>query len=214
MSNRDSSGYVKIWKDTMQDSWFLSLNGLARGVWLQLILLAKCNGDTGGIFVTKMSHFAQLLQIDRRTLGRIVTKMQDDGKIILTKEVNETIHIFIPKYEYWQRNKKHNTTEKVGKDEQKCQDLPQNRPTKPNQTNTATPTRGSSVEEEGEKNPTLGVSGSLPEEKTKYKTCWKNDFYLRKGKEILIGPESCICPECSKWRSKNNIEWKDWRKNV
>ena len=100
-----ATGYVKQWLDKWHDDWWLSLNNSQRGIFYQLIDMAKMQSDDGNIFVTSLNIFAQTLAIDRRTLDKIVTKLRRDERINVTAK-NGGINIFVKNYVYWQRVKK------------------------------------------------------------------------------------------------------------
>lgn len=94
--------YAKIWTTIFNDSWFLSLNCQQRGLWLQLIVLAKMQGDTGHILFNSRSSLAHQLFIDRAVLVRSLTKYQQDGRLYINSREGNVIEIIICKYSYWQ----------------------------------------------------------------------------------------------------------------
>lgn len=94
--------YAKIWTTIFNDSWFLSLNCQQRGLWLQLIVLAKMQGDTGHVLFKSRSSLAQQLFIDRAVLVRSLSKYQQDGRLYINSKENNVIEVIIRKYSYWQ----------------------------------------------------------------------------------------------------------------
>jgi len=94
--------FVKVWTDMLNDPWFLSLTCNQRGVWLQLIILAKRNGDTGGFFVRNYSLLAQQVGCDRTNLAKILKYFHETDHIKIS-EAEKCCLIEIPKYDYWQR---------------------------------------------------------------------------------------------------------------
>lgn len=101
------AGYTKIWTTIYSDSWFLSLSGNQRGLWLQMLVWAKLMGDTGHIFGQSYDIFAQNFALDRRTLRRYLTKMTEDCRITVTKMPSGGLDVFIRNYQYWQSLKRY-----------------------------------------------------------------------------------------------------------
>ncbi len=102
-----SSLYAKIWCTIMNDSWFRELSAIERSVWLQLIIVAKRDGDTPYIFRRKMLDLCTEFALDKRTLSKILAKMHQKCKIKLTEE-NNNLKIEIVNYNHHQhlRNSK------------------------------------------------------------------------------------------------------------
>lgn len=98
------AGYAKSWTDKYNDEWYLSLSLAERGMWDQLRDWAKLHGDTGGIFLSNLTHAGAVFGCDRKTAGRILGKFRVDSKIELS--ITKTgVKINICKYEYYQRVK-------------------------------------------------------------------------------------------------------------
>lgn len=120
--------YAKVWTSILYDQWFVGLTCIERGIWLQLIVIAKQFGDTSRIFQRNFPALASMLGTDRKTLGRVAGKFHDDGKIILAVDKSGAIDITIPKYEYYQEfrsyNDKANKPEVKGKVAEKSQKNP------------------------------------------------------------------------------------------
>ena len=99
------SGYAKSWTDKYNDGWYLSLSLAERGLWDQLTTYAKLHGDTGGIFLSNLTHAGAVFGCDRKTAGRILGKFRADSHIDM--KTSETgVNIIILNYEYYQRVKK------------------------------------------------------------------------------------------------------------
>lgn len=86
----------------MHEEWFVPLSCVERGIVLQLFIIAKIQGDTGTISYRSLTHFAQDLGVERRTLGRTLAKFTTSGRIITRSDTPELISIFIPKYRQYQ----------------------------------------------------------------------------------------------------------------
>lgn len=98
--------YVKMWTAMLHDEWFVSLSCLQRGFFMQLILLAKEYGDTGGIFLRNFPVLSQIMGCDCKTTRKILGKFLNDEKISYQERDNGTLQITIHKYLYWQQLKK------------------------------------------------------------------------------------------------------------
>ena len=96
-----SIAYAKIWTACYIDEWFLSLNCLERGVWLQLIITAKMQADTGQICYKNVASLSAHLGIDYRSLTKMLQKCIDHVKIELLSE-NKFANFEIVNYGYWQ----------------------------------------------------------------------------------------------------------------
>ena len=96
------AGYPKIWVIALfTDEWFLGLSLTERGVWLQLILLAKMWGDSGE-FSSKFRHLADNIGADKVTTHKILRKFDSDKRISLVENENGTIRIKIHNYKHYQ----------------------------------------------------------------------------------------------------------------
>jgi len=111
--------YAKSWTDKYNDGWYLSLKLHERGLWDQLFTYAKMVGDTGRIIGRSWSAWGSLWGCDGRTCRKIVTKMHDDCKVVLTERAN-FLELEIVNYEYYQRVKKVEAKNAQGNMLQKC----------------------------------------------------------------------------------------------
>ena len=121
------AGYVKLWTTVYSSREYLSLSGLERGIFLQLIILCKLQRDDGQIVVENYSQLGHLLAVERRTCARVVSKLvgkmllkvtppvrenaecargvsSSMAKLLLTdgKNPDRIIVLEIPKYKFWQ----------------------------------------------------------------------------------------------------------------
>lgn len=101
MADNSSSLYAKIWCSIMNDSWFRGLSGNERSVWLQLIIIAKRDGDTGNIYRSKLLDISTEIGLDKRTTRKIIEKFNLDGKIKIIEDT-KTFHIQIVNYAHHQ----------------------------------------------------------------------------------------------------------------
>ena len=139
------SGYVKIWTDIRNDEWFIGLKLNERGLWYELLVIAKMRGDSGRFSMRNPTALAQEVGGDRSSVDRILMAFHTSGKIILTKSSTGQIEITIPNYIYWQDLTKDGIKAKVVENRRKTTGktpLPdQTRPdqSKPDQTNKQAP---------------------------------------------------------------------------
>ncbi len=115
------AGYAKIWTDIRNDEWFMSLNCTERGVWMQLIVIAKEQNDTGKVVFRGMHGLSTALACDVRTARKIAAKMHEACKIVLIEEKN-CVTIEVCNYHKWQLldakehiNNRTNMRQKCGK---------------------------------------------------------------------------------------------------
>jgi len=196
------AGYVKIWTCIHQDEWFLGLSLIERGMWYELLVLAKQVGDTGNIFVAKMRELSEKVGADVRTCNKIVAKMHGDGKIVLKKLPNSVIHIQIVNYLKWQElnDPKEIRNEHIRKTKmsQKCDKNPPTEPIPiPNQTVT--------VGESGKPDPVYTkktIAEKFVELYTKYLVV---PGYAREVKELS---EIRITHICNRFKEKP--DWDKW----
>lgn len=97
-----SGGYAKVWTKVQHGKWFQTLSCNQRGVWFQLIILAKDRGRSGGIFYKSCSGLAHDLGIDRSTLGRTLRKFQQAMRIDLDWKKNGELSIHIRNFKFYQ----------------------------------------------------------------------------------------------------------------
>ncbi len=97
------AGYPKIWVTKLySNEWFLGLSNAQRGLWLQLICLAKLGGDSGRIAARGFASLAQQCGMDRATLQKTLRKFESDGRIELLSNPEGTLIVRIPSYQYYQ----------------------------------------------------------------------------------------------------------------
>ena len=94
--------YAKIWTTIFNDSWFLSLNCQQRGLWLQIIVYAKSQGDVSRFFYRSCTAFAQLMGMDRSVMAHSLRKYQLEGRLYIVLEKGKPLEIDILNYSYWQ----------------------------------------------------------------------------------------------------------------
>jgi hypothetical protein len=100
------AGYPKIWSTKLMcDSWFVGLSGLERGVWLQLIILAKMCGDSGEFSFRSYRHLGESMGLNHVSLHKIVSKFTSHGKISVDQLPGGSIRINLLKYRYYQELK-------------------------------------------------------------------------------------------------------------
>lgn len=114
------AGYAKLWTDIFNDEWFVSLTGIQRSIWLQLIIYVKWAGDNSRIFVRTMQQLGEIFGCDGRSVRKSVALFDKDGKINL-RESKKGIEIIMLNYEYWQRDRKIGQETKKGKSAAKVQ---------------------------------------------------------------------------------------------
>lgn len=95
------AGYVKVWTDIENDADFLRLKLNERGLFLQMLVSAKKDGDTGYIRAQNWSFFASRWACDQRTCRKIAALLSSVDMIEIREEEN-LIELFIPKYHKWQ----------------------------------------------------------------------------------------------------------------
>ena len=66
------AGYPKIWTTIISEDWFVEMNYGRRGVYLQLLLLAKMHGDSGNFTYRTFTQLAEALGGERSTVGKIL----------------------------------------------------------------------------------------------------------------------------------------------
>lgn len=117
--------YAKLWTSLLYDEWFVGLTAIERGIWLQLIIIAKQLGDNSRIFQRNFPALAATMGTDRKTLRRVAGKFHADGKINLQELENGSIDITILKYEFYQevKNAKDNSSGEIGEKSRKNRGL-------------------------------------------------------------------------------------------
>ena len=94
--------FAKIWTDIENDEWYQGLKCIERGVWYQLIVLAKNRGKTGEISFRSHRLLAETMALDRGTCTKILRKFHRDKKIVLTEMDNYCIRIKLVNFIYHQ----------------------------------------------------------------------------------------------------------------
>lgn len=96
--------YAKIWTTIASSPKFKSFKSTGRGIWLQLIILAKLYGDTGYVTFSSWADGGSQTGCDGKTFRKFLGKFQE--KSMLTIERTEpVIMIYITNYIKWQRLK-------------------------------------------------------------------------------------------------------------
>ncbi|MCK5604028.1 hypothetical protein KAR91_19230, partial [Candidatus Pacearchaeota archaeon] len=62
--------YPKLWYSIFQDKWFVKQSALRRGIFLQLIIWAKGNGDTGAVIFHGWGAVGSAFNCDGRKSAR------------------------------------------------------------------------------------------------------------------------------------------------
>jgi hypothetical protein len=77
MANVDRDVYAKIWYSCWQDPDFLSMTCSERGFWIQLIVWAKGNGDSGVISFSGCPHCGHIVGTNPKNVDRMLTKFSN-----------------------------------------------------------------------------------------------------------------------------------------
>lgn len=94
--------YAKFYTSMLNDEWFVSLSCNARGLWMQLILIAKQVGDTGVISMRSYSAMAAMCGCDDSSAAKYLRNFAEAQKVrIMSSEKSLTIEIV--NYSYYQR---------------------------------------------------------------------------------------------------------------
>jgi hypothetical protein len=68
--------FVKIYTKILNDEWYLSLSGIQRSIFLQLIIAIKARTDAGYLCTPSVRHLSVEFGVNRRTLDRFLAEMQ------------------------------------------------------------------------------------------------------------------------------------------
>lgn len=98
-----SLSYAKFWTSMLNDDWFVSLSCNARGLWMQLILIAKQVGDTGVVSLRSYSALAVMCGCDDSSAAKYLRLFAEVGKISVVKTGEKSLTIEIVNYAYYQR---------------------------------------------------------------------------------------------------------------
>jgi len=90
--------YVKLWEETIHDSYFISLNGVERGTFLQLIIHAGEQGGSGNMFFRNYYELGSRFGSDPRTIKRHIEKFAKDGKIVLLENSKKYIEVYLTNF--------------------------------------------------------------------------------------------------------------------
>jgi hypothetical protein len=101
------AGYPKIWTTLLDEPWFVPLSLNERGIYLQLLILAKKQGDTGDIIARGWSGLSHICGCDRGTVARISEKFQQMGKVRIVEKSARKIHLRVANYNKYQEVKKY-----------------------------------------------------------------------------------------------------------
>jgi len=124
------AGYAKFWTDMRHDPWFISLNCLARGLFQQLILKAKEEGDTGVISARNFTLLGLEFGCEGSTCRKNLGKFRDDGKLRIEKDKYGVLIITILNYTYWQEQHRVKGHKRGGKTDTKTEEISRKIPEK------------------------------------------------------------------------------------
>ncbi len=96
------AGYPKIWTTILDEPWFICLSGLQRGVFLQLLLEAKRQGDDGYLSYRSYAGCGQRVGVDRGSLSNTLRVFQHEGIIEVVEKTPKILRLHIPKYKKYQ----------------------------------------------------------------------------------------------------------------
>lgn len=121
------AGYVKIWTTIRTNHEFLSLSLSERGIYLQLIIIAKDQRDDGKI-AAKMSGLCSDCGCDVRTLSKSLTKLSQKCMLTFKKSDEGVVEVKLPNYKQWQE---FTVNEVISRERKNVTNM---RPTRPEQT--------------------------------------------------------------------------------
>lgn len=96
--------FVKVWTEMFNNTWFTGLTCNQRGVWFQLLLLAKLHGDSGIFCYRSVAALSSVCGCDRGNLSKILADFHATNHIVLNR-VGKSTQIEIPNYIKWQELK-------------------------------------------------------------------------------------------------------------
>jgi len=94
-------GYAKFWTDMLSDQWFVKQPIIGRGIWMQLILIAKQQGDTGVVCYRSAYALGIACACDANSVRKYLRNFRDEQRIELSEEKN-CLTIKICNYHKWQ----------------------------------------------------------------------------------------------------------------
>jgi len=92
------AGYPKIWTTIRHEPWFKKLKITQRGLWYELILIAKEQKDDGNVTFKNISDMAAQTGADRRTVSTWLDREIAQGRAAYIQKCKDLIHIFIVHY--------------------------------------------------------------------------------------------------------------------
>lgn len=95
--------YAKFYTSMLNDEWFVSLSCNARGLWMQLILIAKQVGDTGVVSMRSYSAMAAMCGCDDSSVAKYLRNFAEAQKITILSTGEKSLTIEIVNYTYYQR---------------------------------------------------------------------------------------------------------------
>jgi len=120
--------YAKVYTDTYDDEWFVRLPGSKRGMYLQMIVLAKKQGSGGVIFSHSVRDFASKLANHHTTVANFVSELATQGKVLIQKGPEEGYTVTLLNYHKHQSDTPDFTKRKVAKSASKLAKItPENR---------------------------------------------------------------------------------------
>lgn len=147
-----AKSFVKVWTDILHDEWAVSLSLVEFGLWVKLLVLAKSGADNGQIVAKSIAHLAALIPGNRKTVGKIISKFERDGKLHCNQS-SSSIVIEIINYSKWQElrggvreQSGNNPGQKCGKNDLDVTDLGTQDQTRPDSEQTRPDKRGKSAD--------------------------------------------------------------------
>lgn len=96
------SGYPKIWTRIRREPWFIELSGTERGIYLQMLLMARDAKNDGEFSAKSWRDLARELGVDRGTLARLWSKITPKSKVIVVEKSARVLRLKIVNYTKWQ----------------------------------------------------------------------------------------------------------------
>jgi hypothetical protein len=210
------SNYAKIWTDIVNDSWFVSLSGLGRSVWIQLIIDAKIGGDTGMVSGRSTDALGTRWGMDGDTVGKFLGNFAEDKKISLSYPHKHCIEINILNYHYHQSVRRpDDKTSKHGIDSQNKGKIPEN-----SLTNKIIPdnTKPDKNIMSGKPDDSLAFEKKVIEWKTKQVHAWycevmerdPNQYKLSDARKKKIMSRLQEFKISELWAAITALSWSDW----
>ena len=129
-----SAEYIKLWTAFLDDDWVQSLSCTQRGVFIQLLLTCRKNGDISTTYHRSARTLAGLFGLDVGTLSKTLRNFDADGKIKFSQDEKGVYRIEVCNYHFWQGLKgEKGVSETVKKRRSDVEKSVGNRPSKPSQ---------------------------------------------------------------------------------